>query len=145
MPRARLSANGIDLAKPGFDVDTAGITDMQFSSALVAARIAKTGVATPVDYTGFYDEAYKRAIVYLDEPAPHPPLVLVAGLRPDGTTEQAPLVSFFISSGVAHHRPFYEIRTFTDRFELYVLQVRGTINPAPVNWRYWVFYNTIDT
>lgn len=145
MPRARISAGGIEVAKPGFDVDTAAIGDMQFSSALVAARIAKTGLVTPENYVGFYSESYKRAIVYLDDPVPYPPIVLVAGIRSDGTSDQAPFINRYVSGGTAYHEPYYEIRTFTDRFELYVLQVRGDVYPAPPNWRYWVFQNTVET
>ena len=58
MPRARLSANGIDVAKPGFDVDTAAPADMLFSSSLVAMRVAMTGVVTPGPFTGLLSNWY---------------------------------------------------------------------------------------
>jgi hypothetical protein len=144
MPRARLSVNGIDIAKPGYDVDTAGLANMQFSSSLVAARIAKTGVTTPTSFSGYLSDIYLRSIVYLDVPAPKPPVVLVAGLNGDGSTDQTPFVYRSASGGVAYRLPYYEINTFTDRFELYVL-TDPIVRPAPASWRYWVFQNTLTT
>lgn len=146
MPRARYSANGIDIAKPGYDVDTAGLANMTFSSSLVAARIIKTGIVTPAPFSGYMNSLYYQSIVYLDAPLPRPPIVLVAGINADGTSDQTPFVisQAFSSDGIAYRRPFYEIRTFTDRFELCTAIGDADIRPMPPTWRYWVFANTLD-
>ncbi|MFC3206891.1 hypothetical protein [Aquamicrobium soli] len=146
MPRARISADGIEVARPGFDVDTAAIGEMQFSSALVAARIVKTGVVTPGPFSGLLSNLYLQSIVTFDAPFPSPPIILVAGLNSDGTSDQTPYVISFADGSDAYHLPYYEIRSYTDRFELSVYKpVSGVIRPTPTNWRYWVFQNTVET
>lgn len=147
MPRARLSVNGPELAMEGYDVDTAPLEKMLFSPAYVAMRVAKTGVVTPGSYTGDMDDYYKRSVVEFDNAFPAPPIVLVAGINIDGSTDQSPVVYSVTSgqNGWARSLPLYEIRTFTSRFELYVLAARSNIRTPPSDWRYWVFQNTLDT
>lgn len=149
MPRARLSVDGIDIAKSGYNVDTASLENMQFSSSLVAARIYKTGVVTPAAFTGYLDGKYKRAVVDFDDTFPHPPIVLVCGLNSDGTVDQSVFLMSKVEGSTLFIIPFYEIRTFVDRFELYVWsEAPGTpdsYRPHPSNWRYWVLHNTLET
>lgn len=141
MPRARLSADGIDIAKPGYDVDTASLPNMQFSSSLVAARIAMTGLVTPTAYDSFY----KMSSVTFPSAHPRAPVVLVAGISSGTSTDQTPFLYTEASNaeGTAWNLPYYEIRTYTNHFELYVAQM-SYIRPSPSTWRYWVFQNTLD-
>ena len=140
MPRARLSVNGIDIAKPGYDVDTAGLPNMQFSSSLVAARIVLTGTVTPTSYDGDYN----LSTVSFATSFPKPPIVLVAGIYGDGTSDQTPFLQVGADGSTAWNRPYYEIRTYTDHFELYVCK-NALLRVPPSTWRYWVFQNTIET
>jgi hypothetical protein len=140
MPRARLSVNGIDIAKPGYDVDTAGLPNMRFSSSMVAARIAATGTVVPTAY----DSNYNYSVVNFATAFPTPPIVLVAGIYGDGTSDQTPFLTLSADGSTAWNRPYYEIRTYTDRFELYVCKI-ALIRTPPSTWRYWVFQNTIET
>lgn len=141
MPRARLSSEGIDVAKLGYDVDTASLANMMFSSSLVAARISQSGTVTPTGYDSFYN----MASVTFPTAAPRPPMVLVAGITSGSTSEQAPFLWRAASNSLGEGRnlPYYEIRTFTDHFELYVAKM-SYVRPAPATWRYWVFQNTLD-
>lgn len=141
MPRARLSSEGIDVAKPGFDVDTASLANMMFSSSLVAARISQTSTVTPTSY----DVYYNWSSVTFPTAYPRPPVVLVAGITSGTTSDQTPFLwkEASNSEGMAWNLPYYEIRTFPDHFELYVAKM-SFVRPPPATWRYWVFQNTLD-
>lgn len=149
MPRARISRQGIEIAKPGFDVDTAGPGDMIFSSQFVTFRLAMTGVVTVAHYSGYLDSRYERAVVTFPQPFPNPPIVLAAGILPDGRSDQSQHYRTIVpldSSKPSYALPHYSIETFTDRFELYVLtrDLSGYISFFTRTWRYFVFSNTID-
>lgn len=151
MPRARLSANGPEIAAPGYDVDTAPLRNMIFSPWMVAMRLALSGTVGVTSFTGYMDDYYYRGIVNFPEPFVRPPLVMVAGLNPDGSSQQSMSVSGITSasggSSTLRIVPGVEIRTFADRFELYVLVRNGPALPIvdrPANWRYFVFQNTLD-
>ena len=145
MPRARISVRGPELAEAGYDVDTATLDHMLFSPDYVAMRVALTGTVVPASYTGDMDDYYYRSVVTFDAAFPAPPLVLVAGLYADGSTDQSPVLYTAVSGSTAVILPLYEIRTFTDRFELYVLTSGSNLRTQPDSWRYWVFQNTLDT
>lgn len=149
MPRARISTNGIEIAKAGKDVDTAPLEDLVFSSQFVSLRLAKTGVVTPTTYAGFLSSRYNRSIVYYDTPFSTPPLVLVAGIRPNGTSDQSQhyTTAIPLSSGnPSYLLPYYSVESYTDRFELYVHAREASGDPRPFytsDWRYFVFSYTI--
>lgn len=147
MPRARLSSAGIDIAKVGHNVDTATIENMQFSSSMVAMRLALTGVVTVSDYSGDMSDIYRRGQVTFPSAFSNPPIVMVAGLNSDGSTDQTPIVirEFSDQSNRGWVQPIYSIVTKTTGFDLFVIKP-GPGNWAgnrPLNWRYFVFQNTL--
>lgn len=150
MPRTRISKNGIEIAKPGKDVDTATLQDMLFAPQFVATRLALTGIATVVNYSGQMDDYYRRAIVTFPSPFVRPPIAMVAGIRADGTAQFAPFTKSIVSgqNGWVRGLPHVELRSYVDKLEIYVRFRDGASTPAPVtvpsNWRYFVFANTLD-
>ncbi|RVC71284.1 hypothetical protein EN759_00270 [Mesorhizobium sp. M00.F.Ca.ET.038.03.1.1] len=140
-----MSKDGIVIAKAGYDVDTAPLSKIQFSPQFIALRLALKGLVTVADYTGFMDDRYRRAIVVFDNAFPKPPLVMVAGQRSDGSTDQTNALLSIGSdqSNRAWHEPVYQIVTSATQFELYVNKV-STNNSRTLNWRYWVFRNSIE-
>lgn len=151
MPRARLSSDGPEIAAPGYDVDTAPLRNIIFSPSMVAMRIALNGTVSVSSFTGYMDNYYYRGVITFPEPFVRPPLVMVAGLNPDGSSQQSMSVSGITSasggSSTLRIVPGVEIRTFADRFELYVLVRNGPELPIvnrPTNWRYFVFQNTLE-
>lgn len=145
MPRARISVNGIEIAKQGYDVDTAAPENMVFSSSLVAMRLARTGVVTPAPYDGELSTVYYRHIEYYPTPFLQAPVVLVAGINADGSSDQAPYVMSGASDegGSAWWLPYYSVYSYANRFELYVYQDEVVYVGSP-NWRYFVFQNTLS-
>lgn len=146
MPRARLSRSGIDIAKAGHDVDTATIENMQFSSSMVAMRLALTGIVTVGSYTGDMSDLYWRGQVSFPTAFPRPPVVMAAGLYSDGSTDQTPIavISASDQSQRAWVHPIYSIVTKTTGFDLYVTRPGTSFGDRPLNWRYFVFHNTLD-
>lgn len=150
MPRTRLSVAGPQIALPGYDVDTAPLEKMAFSPSFVAMRLALSGTVTVGPFSGHFDDRYYRGIVTFPSVFPQPPLVMVAGLNPDGTSQQSPIYRSVRASIslVDRAMPWSEIRTYTDRFELAILMRQGgdpsPYDDRPLNWRYFVFENTLD-
>ncbi len=145
MPRMRISAEGIEIAKEDFDVDTAAPENFIFSSKLPTLRLALTGVVTLTGYSGPLSTRFARAIVYYDEPFAKPPLVLAAGIVSSTDSDQAPFVSQSLSGWARWVR--YSVASFTDRLEIYGYHrnVDGNLAPRPTRtYRYYVFHNTID-
>lgn len=145
MPKFRISSNGIEIAKPGFDVDTSTPDQMAFSSMLPAMRLAATGVVTATRYgsTGMAAR-YARAIVTYDTPFPKAPFVLAAGVISATESDQKPFMP--ASIGFAKWT-WYSIESHPDRFELYLYDrdVVGNTVPRPTRtYRYFVFHNTLD-
>jgi hypothetical protein len=151
MPLMRLSEAGPEIAKSGYDVDTASIANMVFSPSLVAARIALTGTVTPTTFSsGTLHDWYYKATVTFPIEFPRPPLVMVAGLEGDGTTQQGNFYGVIINSqsGDAKVLPWYEIDAYTDHFDLFTMRHNDSdwneSFPVCADWRYWVFQNTLD-
>ena len=145
MARKRISAAGIEIAKEGFDVDTAAPEDMIFSSTLPTLRLALTGVVTLTDFSGPLSTRFARAIVYYDDPFAKPPLVLAAGIVSSTDSDQAPFMTQSLSGWATWIR--YSIASFTDRLEIYGYHrnVAGNLVSRPTRtYRYYVFHNTID-
>jgi hypothetical protein len=151
MPLMRLSEAGPEIAKPGYDVDTAAIGNMVFSPSLVALRIALTGVITPTTFSsGVLNTWYYKGTVTFPTPFVRPPLVMVVGLETDGTTQQGCFFDGIISgqSGDAKMLPYWQIDTYTDHFDLFTMRHNDSNwnehFPVCADWRYWVFQNTLD-
>ncbi|RAZ75846.1 hypothetical protein [Mesorhizobium atlanticum] len=147
MTRVRIDKNGIAIAKEGYDVDTAPLSKMQFSPLFGAMRLAMKGMVTVADYSGYMSDIYRRAIVVFPTAFPKPPIVMVAGQRSDGSTDQTVLLGTAASdqSNRAWHEPVYQIVTSTTQFEFYLDKSTWGNNPSrTLNWRYWVFRNTIE-
>lgn len=144
MPRARLSRRGPQLAKYGYNVDTAPIANMAFSPDLVAMRLAETGTLTAAAHSdGAPFTAYYKATKVFASAFPEPPFVMVAGIGGDGTSYQAPYVINTAGGGVLEVTPHYVLYTYTSYFDLYVMQwSAGGVN-LPTTWRYFVFQNTL--
>lgn len=150
--RMRLSEQGPQIAKSGYDVDTASIADMVFSPSLVALRIALTGTITPTTFSsGVLNSWYYKATVTFAEAFVRPPIVMAVGLLDDGTTIQGVGVASIIShdSGNAKVLPYWQIDTYVDHFDLFTMRHNdsGWTNahyPVANTWRYWVLQNTLD-
>ena len=142
MPRARLSARGPQIARPGFDVDTAAPKDMLFDPSLVAATIYATDIVTTTPYSGGdgLGEACNRYIGSHGRTFAMPPIVIpyevVGGERRlhmnyVRAPSSGPLI--YVSDG--------SVRATTSGFELYS---RKTGIYAPGNtWRYVTLSNTL--
>lgn len=146
--RASLTVDGPRLAKPGKDVDTAAIGDMLFDPRFIALRLAATGIVTPVPYSGSgqLPIMYDRAIVTFSDIGlafSEPPVALVAGINADGSTDQSPIFATGADGSNAWIYPLYNISTFVDRLELYVIK-ESHYRPKPPTWRYFIFQNTLS-
>ena len=147
MTRVRIDKNGIAIAKEGYDVDTAPLSKIQFSPLYVSMQLLVKGIVTVANYTGYMDDLYRRAIVTFPAALAKPPIVMVAGQNGDGTTDQTTIVGTAASdqSGKAWYEPVYQIITSTTQFELYVNKsVWGGNSSRTLDWRYWVFRNTVE-
>lgn len=150
MPRARISAKGVEIAKPGYDVDTAGIANMLLSPQFSILKVAQSGTVTVAPFSGYMDSDYYAATVNFPSAFIRPPLVMVAGLNGDGSTDQTAAVLSYASdqSGRAWIFPMYEIEVTTSKFDLYVKYFGGDPNSPywyrTTTWKYWVFNNTLD-
>lgn len=146
MPRFRISANGIEIALPGYDVDTAPAEGIAFSSLLPTMRLAQTGVVTAVRYgSSGMASRYARGIVTYDAPFSKPPLVLAAGVVSATESDQKPWgpSSAFSSAAWA----WYSVASYSDRFELFLYDRNSggkTVSRPTRTYRYFVFHNTID-
>lgn len=146
MPRARISRNGVQLAKQGFDVDTAPLNQMIISPLFPTMRVIQSGYVTVADYSGYGSAYHRRAVVSFTSTLSRPPIVLVSGVIDSNTSDQSPYY-YIVQDGsggfdlVTH----YSIDTYTNRFELYVGKVGSTfLNNIPLTWKYFVFGNTLD-
>lgn len=145
--RVRIGKNGIDIARPGYSVLTATPAQMVFSSAAVAARLAYSGTVA----VGAFDSLYYKGEVVFPAAFPQPPIVFVAGLKDGaGFSQQGPFftIGATVNSGTGYVLPHYEIRTYVDRFELYVLHhfPSGAVQGSGVTtWNYFVLANTLST
>lgn len=153
MPRARLSMAGPVIALPGYDVDTAPTRKLAFSPEMPALRLAEEGTTTIGELSGGgFNNMYYWASVAFEKAYMAPPLVMVAGLNDDGSTDQSCFhVGYTTGGGTENYqRPFMEVRVFVDHFELYVLVRNGPrtdvnpLVPRATNWRYFVFQNTLE-
>lgn len=145
MPRMRISSAGVEIAREGFDVDTAAPENIIFSSTAPTLRLALTGVVTISDFSGPLSGRFARAIVYYDEPFEKPPLVLAAGVVSSTVSDQGPYVAGSISGSARWIR--YSVASFTDRLEIYGYHrnVDGNLASRPTRtYRYFVFHNTLD-
>ena len=150
MPRTRLSTKGPQIALPGYDVDTAPLSKMAFTPEAVAMRLLHTGTVSVTPFAGYMDNYYYRAIGYFPQPLLRLPIVLVAGINPDGSVEQRPFMYGRAESSTMRVVPSVEVRTFLDRVEIYVLVRNGPrpdlvpVTRHPPVWRYFIFQNTLE-
>lgn len=148
MTRARISNKGIEIAMPGYSVDTAPPSKMMFSPDFSALRVARTGTVTVASYSGSMSQYYLRAIVSFSPQFQSPPIVLVAGRNSATESEQTPFLHTISGDGRTYSLPFYAVYTFRNRFELYVLRVPAEsgqfIGPKTRVWRYWVLHNVLE-
>jgi hypothetical protein len=143
MPRARISSNGPQIAKPGFDVDTASFRDMVFDPRFVAARVMMTGTVTTTDYTGFMDQWYTRAIVPYGRTLPMPAIALFFQHYGDGRLVSHTYVREFPpGNDWAKMFPDTEVRAYTDRAEIYAATKLAT-RPAGNTFTYVILENTL--
>lgn len=147
MPRMRINKNGIKIARPGHDVDTAAEKDMFFSSTGVAARVYQTNLVTVSDYSGLASDRYLRARVNFSKGFTRPPAVFAAGLRVDGGADVTPVVYLVIGTSYARVHPHYSLEIDTTGFWIYVPKSIPENIPVnvPTTWRYWVLDNVLDT
>lgn len=149
MPRMRLDPSGFKIAKAGFDVDTASLANMIFTTDLAGMQLRQTGVVTVAAYSGYLDTSYRRAVVNFGTTYAQPPLVLAAGIVSSTESDQFPWYwESYTAGGPAIQLPWYSIETYTNRFELYVLNYRDGFpdrkgSPA-TQWRYFVFAHALS-
>lgn len=145
MPRARISKNGIELAKHGYDVNTASLANLILSPQFSTMRIALMGATTVAPYTGAGSDAHDRSVITFATPFPSAPLVLAAGVIDENTSDQSPLVyQYQADSGATWTDTHYCIITTASNFTLYVMK-SGIGNRAiiPRTWKYFVFANSV--
>lgn len=144
MPRARIDKNGIEIAKQGFDVDTAAPQNIAFSTRWNAAHIFTKGTMSPTAaWSGFMSDQYNRSVVSYGRTFARPPIVFAMGHMGSGSLELGNCVSIAVpfNPGTARVLPFYQIMSYTDRFEFftYARFADGGPNPdAIATWSYIV-------
>lgn len=142
-PRMRIDKNGIKIARPGYDVDTATEKDLYFSSKGVAARVFATGLVTVAE---FGHERYRRARVNFSKTFVRPPLVFAGGIRSDGGLDVTPVRYTIVGDDYARIHPHYCLQIDKTGFLIMVAKdYGGSFNvDVPTTWRYWVLENTLD-
>lgn len=142
-PRMRIDRDGIKIARPGYDVDTAAEKDLYFSSSGVAARVFATGLATAVE---FGHERYRRVRVNFSKTFARPPIVFAGGIRSDGGLDVTPVRYGITSDDYQRVHPHYCLQIDKTGFWLMVCKDFGSsFNvDVPTTWRYWVLENTLD-
>lgn len=142
-PRMRIDKNGIKIARPGYDVDTAAEKDLYFSSSSIAARVFTTGSVT---VSTFGHDRYRRARVDFPKTFVRPPLVFAGGLRSDGGLDVTPVRYTIISTDYARIHPHYRLLIDKTGFWIWVgMDYGGSFSvDVPTTWRYWVLENTLD-
>ena len=151
MARFHISADGIKMAKAGKTVDSTDINDLTFSSEWPMLRVKYTGTVTVATYTGEFSNVYDKAEYYYPEPFSAPPIVMVAGVINETTSDQRSAVytSPWVPGGYSSLAPYYCINSLAEKFELYVLTRLGSIGtPFPERltstYRYYVFDSLIE-
>lgn len=145
MAQTKLSADGIFIAKPGKDVETASLDDMLFTSEFPSLRVAMTGTVTLASYSGPMSARFARAIVNYPAPFTKPPIVLFAGITGAAETDQ--LLSSVVSTSGSANWTMASVVSYTDRFEMYgyYRRVDNSLYPrTTLTYRYFVFHNTLD-
>lgn len=150
MPRARLSRNGPEIARPGYDVDTAALENIAFAPQWVAARVWKTVDVTVQPYAG--DDIaflYDRHIETFGRIFPTPPIIIASGLIDTSnkivsnvTLRSVPVAG----NGWAAIAPSFQIFASNSHFELYVRRRDVSGNPignAPAIWRCTILENSM--
>lgn len=150
MPRARISKDGVAVAKQGFDVDTADFKDMILSPEHVAMRIVMTGYVTVAPFTGYLSGFMDRAIVTYPPTNGfnNPPVVFASGVIDEDNADQS---QFYYTNDAFVGGPFemiprFYVESYTDRFELYVVKNLHAAWGLDITrtWKYFVFANTLD-
>lgn len=141
MSRIRISNRGIDIAKAGYDVETASPENMAFSSEFVAMRVLSSGYVTAVPYSGAFSDRYRLGVVTYPQPYASPPVVMVAGMPVSGVSQQTAgnIYAIPVTAGTAWLLPHYMVASYTNRFELYLL----TDYTENFTWKYWLFGNQL--
>ncbi|RWC58931.1 hypothetical protein [Mesorhizobium sp.] len=148
MPRARWDKSGIVIARQGFNVDTAGQSNILFSSGSATRRIYMQGtIAFGGAVTiGPYSNHYQKSTVTFASPFVKAPQALV-GVK-DNTLNKFILPTQAIVGGETvsstwwdFYEPVICAFTFTDRLELYT---RYALQAALSQFAYCVFENSAD-
>ncbi|UVK45381.1 hypothetical protein BPNPMPFG_000911 [Mesorhizobium sp. AR07] len=148
MPRARWDKTGIAIARLGFNVDTAGQSNILFKSNSATRRIYMQGtIAFGGAVTiGPYSNHYQKSTVTFAAPFVKAPQALV-GVR-DNTLNKFILPTQAIVGGETvsgtwwdFYEPVISAFTFTDRIELYTRY--AAVSPLS-HFAYCVFENSAD-
>lgn len=143
MARARINKDGIDIARQGYNVDTAGPADIAFSTRWNAAQIFMKGQTNPIAFSGYMDNIYYRSIVPFGKTFARPPIVFVGGVISADQREicATSLTSIPFAPGVGYIIPFYRVLSKLDQFELYVARKYPSGADVPyyiITWSYIV-------
>lgn len=149
MTRFRLAKDGIKMAASGYDVDTAPIEKLVFSTDWPTLRVKYTGTVTATNISNPYSLVYDTAIYHYPEPFSGPPLVLVAGIVSPTVSDQKISVQLdaFDPGDYSYRSPWYAVNSLADRFELYVLSRFSSGTPIAgrtKTYRYYVFDSLIE-
>lgn len=142
MPRARLSERGPQIARHGFDVDTAAPKDMFFDPSLVAATVYATGIVATTPYSGGdgLGDYCNRYVGSHGRTFNMPPLVLPYEVV--GSERRLHMNLVQLGSGnlnvVAANG---SVRITTTGFELYA--TKAGVHPTGNTWRYVTLSNTL--
>lgn len=143
MPRIRVNKNGIAIAKPGYDVDTAAPGNMLFSSDGIAARVYQTGLTTVSGYSGKGSDRYRRSRVTFSKTFSAPPPTFAAGLLSDGGADINPTRLNIVGNTFARKHPVYSLEIDRTGFWLYVANFSSDelgfrYGSQATTWRWWV-------
>lgn len=150
MSRFRISADGIAMALPGYNVDTAPLDKLVFSTDWPVLRVKYSGNVTATNIPGPWSQIYDTAIYTYPEPFTEPPIVLVAGIVSPTVSDQMSYVAtdFYSPGALSYRSPYYAINSRTDRFELYLMARFSSGSPLPSRtktYRFYVFDSVIES
>lgn len=141
MTRARISKDGVFLAKPGRQIEE-GESALAFSPAGAQQPIYDKGVVPfqAFNQGGVRPTAYNRAVVYFPTPFAQPPLCYCMGILAGseaGAREPAFIMQIGVSGSDVFREPAIWWQSFTTALFIYSFWTLGTVPSAS----YVITYN----
>lgn len=147
MSRITLSKDGLFIAQPGFDANTASDKDMMFNMKGTVLRVYQSGlVAYPsttqnIPGSGPFNNRYRMAEIMLGKTFPSAPVVIVGAVDSSGILYTSNIAWLFSpSGGVRPYEPLLFCISNVDRIQIWSMAASGYV---PTQFFYAVMENLI--